>query len=224
MEGKRLLPVRAEGVLWEQRPVYWQSVWYTTVLRRRHTHCLESTERRSRAYLSTRQKTVRRREIPECWRVLRGKWCLYDIELEIIWKRFLWEECLYNSLVTITILWGKLHSQRFYGTTRCIGRINPVRRLRVSWCVSQYKCFNAFYQIWPLKGRKRVDGPLWQKGNAISSGGDWQMLLEWRIMGLIDRLRTTIMLRFIRSLIYLLNIDIDWCPFLEMIVVSNAFI
>ncbi len=48
----------------------------------------------------------------------------------------------------------------FVGAVRLIRRMKTVRRLRVSWCVSQYKCFNAFYQIRPLKGRRPVDGPL----------------------------------------------------------------
>ncbi len=127
----------------------------------------------------------------------------------------------------ILILWRitvRSFCKGFISTVRHTRRTNPVWRLRVSWCVSQYKCFNAFYQIRPLKARKPVDGPLWRKGNVISSGCDWQMQPEWGILGLIDRLGTTVMLRFIKSLIYILNIDIDWCPFLKMVVVSFAFI
>lgn len=34
-----------------------------------------------------------------------------------------------------------------------------------------------------------VDGPLWLTGNVISSGCDWQMQLDWGILGLIDLLQ-----------------------------------
>ncbi len=149
----------------------------------------------------------------------------------LFYFRSSWLRCYAKMLLGILNVRWSLHKkficsiiysfcEGFRSTVRLIRRMNPVRRLRLSWCVSQYKCFNAFDQIRPLKGRRPVDGPLWWIGNVISSGCDWQKQLEWGILGLIHRLGTAVMLRFIQSLIYILNIDIDWCPFLEMVVVS----